>query len=177
MNPLRSSGGASLWQRARSDARIGAALILGTLLLITWIAWTVYVWSENGSAAGIGVLISWPAVIAAVALVAAPFVVAAVLVRRLAPDGEPALAGGAVPATAEPENEASGQGDEEERGDEAEEDDGESEAEEDGGEAEGEDDGAEEGGAAEDTGGSEDTGGTGDAGEPEDQDPEDTKAA
>ncbi len=109
------SGGASLLQRAKGDSRIGAALILGVLLLVTWIAWTVYVWSENGASAGLGVLISWPVVIAAIALIAAPFVAAVILVRRMAADREPALAGGAVPATAEPEQkqEASGSDDSE----------------------------------------------------------------
>ena len=93
-------GGASLMQRARADSRIGAGLILGAILVLTWIAWTVYVWTENGSTAGLGVLISWPAVLVALALVAAPFVAAAMLARRLAENREPALAGG-VPAAVE----------------------------------------------------------------------------
>jgi hypothetical protein len=45
------------------------------------------------------VLISWPAVIAALALIAAPFVVAAVLIRRMSGEGEPALAGAAGGST------------------------------------------------------------------------------
>lgn len=93
------SGGASLWQRAKANGWSVAAIVLGGLLLVTWIAWTVYVWSENGSAAGLGVLISWPAVIAALALIAAPFVVAAVLIRRMSGEGEPALAGAAGGST------------------------------------------------------------------------------
>lgn len=139
------SGGASLLQRAKADSRIGAALILGVLLLVTWIAWTVYVWSENGVSAGLGVLISWPAVIAAIALIAAPFVAAVILVRRMAADREPALAGGAVPATAEPEQkqEASGSDDSEAREeDDSEEDDAEDQ------ESEEEKDAEEEGSAA-----------------------------
>ena len=47
-----------------------------------WIAWTVYVWSTNGSTAGLGVLISWPVVFGAVALVVAPFVLIARLILR-----------------------------------------------------------------------------------------------
>jgi hypothetical protein len=94
-------GGGSLMHQARSDSRIGAGLIIGAILVVLWIAWTVYVWTENGTAAGLGVLISWPAVIVALALVAAPFVGAVVLVRRLAANGGPtlAVAGG---GTAEP---------------------------------------------------------------------------
>ena len=85
-------GGVSLVHRARSDSRIGAAVILGAILFVLWIAWTVYVWTENGTAAGLGVLISWPAVLAVLALLAAPFVGAVVLVRRLAANGGPTLA-------------------------------------------------------------------------------------
>ncbi len=85
-------GGGSLFHRARSDGRIGAAVILGAILFVLWIAWTVYVWTENGTAAGLGVLITWPAVLVALALVAAPFVGAVVLVRRLAANGGPTLA-------------------------------------------------------------------------------------
>jgi hypothetical protein len=108
-------GGASLIQRGRADSRVGAALIIGAIVVLLWIAWTVYVWTENGTAAGLGVLISWPAVLLALALVAAPFVGAVVLVRRLAADGGPtlAVAGGgtaedaAADATADdPEDEA-----------------------------------------------------------------------
>jgi len=107
-------GGGALMHRARSDSRIGAAVVLGAILFVLWIAWTAYVWTENGSTAGLGVLISWPAVVLALGLIAAPFVAATMLVRRLAANREPALAGGAVPATAEPEQEAdaSGSGDE-----------------------------------------------------------------
>ncbi len=52
------------------------------LLLAIWIGWTVYVWSENGADAGIGVLISWPAVFAALALLAAPLIGVGLLMRR-----------------------------------------------------------------------------------------------
>ena len=145
-------GGASLVQRGKSESWIGAALILGAILTVTWIAWTVYVWTENGSTAGLGVLISWPAVVLALALVAALFVAAVMLVRRLAADREPALAGGAVPATTEPaqaessEPEAESEGedeepdDEDEDADEADEDD-DSEADDDSGENDSDDEG------------------------------------
>ncbi len=107
-------GGAALVDRGRADGRIGAALIIGAIVFVLWVAWTVYVWTENGATAGIGVLITWPAVIAALALVAAPFVAAVVLVKRMAADGGPslAMAGGGTTETAavkadEPEDEES----------------------------------------------------------------------
>jgi hypothetical protein len=67
--------------RVRTDRRVAIALVLAALFLIAWIAWTVYVWSENGSAAGIGVLVSWPAVLLALAVVASPFVAVAWFLR------------------------------------------------------------------------------------------------
>jgi len=70
------------------------------LLVAMWIGWTAYVWAENGSTAGIGVLISWPAVLAAVTLVTAPFIGGAVAVRRHRAE-EPVFAGAVVPETKE----------------------------------------------------------------------------
>lgn len=73
------------------------------LVVAIWIGWTAYVWDEHGSTAGIGVLISWPAVFAALALVAAPFVGAGIFVRsqRTAGGGEMASP---ETATVEPES-------------------------------------------------------------------------
>ena len=90
-----------LWARAKekfqASPQLGIAAILGALLLLAWIAWAIYVTSTNGANAGLGVVISWPAVFMAVALVMAPFVGAYVLVRRLGGGDEdsPPIAGGA----------------------------------------------------------------------------------
>jgi hypothetical protein len=113
-------GGASLLHRARSDNRVGAAVIIGAILFVLWIAWTIYVWTENGSTAGLGVLITWPAVLAAIALVASPFVAAVILVKRLAADGGPSLAiagGGTAEMKAEAPEEASDEDDAEDEED------------------------------------------------------------
>lgn len=120
-------GGGALADRARSDNRIGAALIIGAIVFVLWIAWTIYVWTENGATAGLGVLISWPAVLAAIALVASPFVAAAILVKRLAADGGPslAIAGGGTTETAAVKAEEPDEGDdsdEDEADEEAEDD-------------------------------------------------------
>ena len=90
------SGGTQLATRARTNPRIAIGWAVGALLLVAWIAWAAYVTAENGANAGLGVLLSWPVVFGALALVAAPFVAAAVLVRRLrGGDGGPPIAGGA----------------------------------------------------------------------------------
>ncbi len=56
-----------------SQRTIGLAIGVAIIFLL-WIGWTGYIWSENGSTAAIGVLISWPAALAAVMLVTAPFI-------------------------------------------------------------------------------------------------------
>jgi hypothetical protein len=85
-----------LLDRARGDHRIAIAWVAGTVLLLAWIGWTIHIWSTNGSTAGLGVLITWPALFAVAAIVAAPFVGAGMLVHRhrLAGDGAPEIGDG-----------------------------------------------------------------------------------
>jgi hypothetical protein len=110
------TGGARLVRRIQMRPRVAIAWAAGSLLVAVWIGWTVYVWIENGAEAGIGVLISWPAVFGALALISSPFVGAGLLVRRhrLATDGptgeEPAEDSGAATGSGE-------DGDTDERGD------------------------------------------------------------
>jgi hypothetical protein len=89
------TGGARLVGAARSNSRVAIAWACLALFVIMWIAWTVYIWSTNGSTAGLGVLISWPVVFGAVALVVAPFVIVARLIlRHRDGEGGAAIAGG-----------------------------------------------------------------------------------
>jgi hypothetical protein len=75
--------------RVRSNALRVVAIAAGGLLLIGWIAWAVYVTTEKGATAGLGVVIAWPALLACLALVALPFAGIALLIRRgRAEDGE-----------------------------------------------------------------------------------------
>jgi hypothetical protein len=84
-------------EKFQANPWMGIAAITGVVLVIAWIAWAIYVTAENGANAGLGVVISWPAVFMAIALVMAPFVGLYFLVRRL--QGEdasgPPMAGGA----------------------------------------------------------------------------------
>ena len=82
-----------------SQRTIGLAAGIGVIVLL-WLGWTAYVWAENGMTAGLGVLISWPAVFAILGLIAAPFVGGAVAVRRHRA-GMPILAEFAGTATAD----------------------------------------------------------------------------
>jgi len=161
LDQLRDSpSGGGIVERLRSSRGLAVAVAGGILLLITWVAWAVYVTSDNGGAAGLGVVIAWPALLVALALVSLPFVGAYLLIQRLrssdgtdaAPDtGGPS--GGASeeePADeeegkedADGEGKGEGEEDEEEKvEDEAEEDD-------DGEEAEGEEESPEEEGSPE----------------------------
>ena len=90
-----------LWNQAKekfqTNPQMGIAAILGLLLVIAWIGWAIYVTSTNGANAGLGVVISWPAVFMALALVMAPFVGLFLLIRRLQGNdpSDPPIAGGA----------------------------------------------------------------------------------
>jgi len=81
---------------ARANPRVAIGWAAAAILVIAWIGWAIYTTAEYGGAAGLGVLISWPAAVAALALIAAPFVGLWLLVKRLRPNGGgPPIAGGA----------------------------------------------------------------------------------
>jgi hypothetical protein len=75
-------------QRPRHAVAIAAAILVG----VAWIAWAVYVTASNGATAGLGVLLTWPILLGALALIAAPVVLTAMLVQRHR-DSTPAMAG------------------------------------------------------------------------------------
>jgi hypothetical protein len=77
-----------LIERGRANPRLGIAAIAAALLLIAWIAWAIYVTTENGANAGLGVVLAWPSLLVALALVASPFVGLYFLVRYLQGDQE-----------------------------------------------------------------------------------------
>jgi hypothetical protein len=78
--------------RARSNQRLTVAIAAGGLVVLAWIGWTIYVTTDNGANAGLGVVLAWPLLLAALALVASPFVGIYLLVRR-----HPADEGGSNP--------------------------------------------------------------------------------
>jgi hypothetical protein len=74
--------------RARSSPRLVVAIAGGAVLLLAWIGWAIYVTSDHGARAGLGVVIAWPAMLAALALISLPFIGGYLLIRRLsASDG------------------------------------------------------------------------------------------
>jgi hypothetical protein len=93
--PAERLGLTRLAGRAREDRRVAIAEICVGILIVLWVGWTIHVWSENGSTAGLGVLITWPAVLLALAIVVSPFVGAGMLLKRhrLAAAGAPGIDG------------------------------------------------------------------------------------
>ena len=62
------------------------AIAAGSILLFAWIGWAVYVTSSDGATAGLGVVIAWPAMLAALALISLPFIGGYLLIKRLSED-------------------------------------------------------------------------------------------
>jgi hypothetical protein len=94
-------GDQGMFERARSNPRLVIAIAIARILVLAWIGWAIYVTSSNGASAGLGVVIAWPAMLAALALIALPIIGVYLLIRRLAVDsGTP---GEADPDDAEPD--------------------------------------------------------------------------
>jgi hypothetical protein len=115
-------------ERGRSNPRLGIGAIAAALLLIAWIAWAIYVTDDNGATAGLGVVLTWPVLLAALALVAAPFVGLFFLITYLRSTDEaeeaPSISGGSAAAEDdETEEKPADESDDEEADEEAEDED------------------------------------------------------
>lgn len=78
----------SLFDRVRANPWITVAIVAGALLVIAWIGWAIFVTDENGSRAGLGVLVAVPALLAAIGLVVLIFFGGYRLLRYLSGDSE-----------------------------------------------------------------------------------------
>jgi hypothetical protein len=78
----------SLFDRVRANPGMTVAIAAGALLALAWIGWAVYVTSENGARAGLGVLVAVPALLAVLALVAGIFFGGYRLLRWMNGDSE-----------------------------------------------------------------------------------------
>jgi hypothetical protein len=78
-----ASGDHGVVGRLRSDSRLLLAVVGGAILVLAWIGWAIYVASSDGARAGLGVLIAWPALLVALALVSLPFIGGYLVIRRL----------------------------------------------------------------------------------------------
>ena len=66
---------------------MAVAIAAGVLLFAVWIAWAIRVTSDNGARAGLGVLVAWPALLVALALISLPFIWAFRLIRGTRANG------------------------------------------------------------------------------------------
>jgi hypothetical protein len=134
LDRLRAANGdEGLVGRARSSPRLLVGIVGGALLLLAWIGWAVYVTSDHGARAGLGVVIAWPAMLGALAIISLPFIGAYLLIRRLS-DSE---GGGTATAEAESsdaDDEPEDSAEDDDPDDESEEEEGSEEDEEDEGE-------------------------------------------
>jgi hypothetical protein len=73
--------------RVRANPWLAVAVAGGAILVLAWIGWAIYVAADRGAREGLGVLIAWPALVAAAALIALPFIGVYLLVRRREADG------------------------------------------------------------------------------------------
>ena len=144
-----ANGDGGFIDRARSDTRLLIAIVAGVLLVLAWIGWAVYVTSSNGATAGLGVVIAWPAMLAALVLISLPFIGGYLLIRRLSEDSGSAGTAEVKDEDQAEEEEAEEDEDSDEPEDSAEEEDEDGEDEED--EEEGEDVDSEEEGEDEDS--------------------------
>lgn len=92
-----ASGDDGIVGRARSNPRWIVAIAGAAIVVLAWIGWAIYVTSSDGARAGLGVVIAWPAILAALALISLPFIGGYLLLRRLS-------AGGGNTVTAESES-------------------------------------------------------------------------
>jgi hypothetical protein len=83
----------------RRNPWLAVAIAAGGLLVAAWLAWAIYVASDKGLNEGLGVLIAWPALIVAVALILVPLVAIYLLIRPR--EAEPSA--GEDSSAAEPE--------------------------------------------------------------------------
>jgi hypothetical protein len=78
-----ATGGDGFVHRVRSNPWALVAVAAGTILLLAWIGWAIYVTSDRGAREGLGVVIAWPAMLAVLALISLPFIGGYLLIRRL----------------------------------------------------------------------------------------------
>ena len=78
----------SLVARIRANPWLAVGIAAAALLVAAWLGWAIYVASDRGTNEGLGVLITWPAIALAVALVSLPFIGGYLLVKRLSSGDE-----------------------------------------------------------------------------------------
>jgi hypothetical protein len=93
LDQLQSArGDDGLVGRARSNPWLLVAIVGGAILILAWIGWAIHVSSDAGARAAVGVLIAWPAMLAALALISLPLIGGYLLIRRVSASGGETMA-------------------------------------------------------------------------------------
>jgi hypothetical protein len=74
-------------RQVRANPWLAVAIAAGVLLVAAWIAFAIHVTSDKGARAGLGVLVAWPALLVALALISLPFIWAFRLIRGARANG------------------------------------------------------------------------------------------
>jgi len=89
-------------RQVRANPWLAVATAAGVLLVAAWIAFAIHVTSDKGARAGLGVLLAWPALLVALALVSLPCIWAFRLIREAHGD-RGSIAGSNDSGNSEPE--------------------------------------------------------------------------
>jgi hypothetical protein len=74
----------------RGNPWLAVGIAAGALVVLAWIGWAIHVASDHGARQGLGVLVTWPAIAAAIALISVPFIWAFRVIRSsIASSDEP----------------------------------------------------------------------------------------
>lgn len=74
-------------RQVRANPWLAVATAVGVLLVAAWIAFAIHVTNDKGARAGLGVLVAWPALVFALALISLAFTWAARLIRGARANG------------------------------------------------------------------------------------------
>jgi hypothetical protein len=74
-------------RQVRANPWLALATAAGVLLAAAWIAFAIHVTSDKGARAGLGVLVAWPALLVALALIPVPCIWAFRLIRGARANG------------------------------------------------------------------------------------------
>jgi hypothetical protein len=89
----------------RANPWLAVGIALAALLILAWLGWAIHITSDHGAREGLGVLVAWPAIAAAVALISLPFIWAFRVIRASRGAGESTIEPGKQ-ATEDAEQEA-----------------------------------------------------------------------
>jgi hypothetical protein len=93
----------------RTNPWLAVGITLAALLILAWLGWAIHITSDHGARQGLGVLVAWPAIVVAVAVISLPFIWAFRVIRASRGTGESTIEPGKQ-ATDDADQEAGAEG-------------------------------------------------------------------